>query len=42
MTRFVGVAMKKNRQALNKETAAEWDKWLETHFQIDTPGTSNN
>ena len=41
MTRFVGVAMKKNRQALNKETAAEWDKWLETHFQSDTPGTTS-
>jgi len=42
MTRFVGVAMRKNRQALDRQTSAEWDKWLETHFHDDPPAASNN
>ena len=36
LVRLVGYAVRKNRQALDKQTTSEWDKWLDTHFHEDT------
>jgi serine/threonine-protein kinase len=42
LVRLVGFAVRKNRQALDKQTTSDWDKWLDTHFHDDAPSSGQS